>query len=74
MNLSLGQKIKLLLSGYVYVGHETRSGWSSDFPFYAFRCPTHGLVKSRPYGFTERLECPHCGKLIKFLNDPDDIL
>ena len=60
IKLSTTQKIKMLWDGYVYVGHETRPGWSGTLPFFVFKCRVHGMVKDYPHGYDERLECPHC--------------
>jgi len=60
IKLSLYQKMILKISGHVYVGHETRPGWSGDLPFYVFKCPIHGLVKDYPHGFNDRLDCSTC--------------
>jgi len=54
------QRLKLQLSGYVYVGDRQRNGWRGALPHYAFQCPVHGLVESYPHGYDGRLECPMC--------------
>ena len=54
------QRFKLSLFGYVYIGHRTRTGWNGPLPFFAFRCPVHGLVEDYPHGYSDRLDCPRC--------------
>jgi len=58
--LSLLQRIALRLLGSVYVGHHKKPGWRGPLPFYAFRCPRHGMVVSYPCGYDGRLDCPLC--------------
>jgi len=58
--ISLLQRLKLQLSGYVYVGDRQRDEWKCSLPHYVFRCPVHGLVESYPHGYEQRLECPIC--------------
>jgi hypothetical protein len=58
--LSLFKRLVLRLCGHVYIGSRTMPGWSSSLPFYAFRCPVHGLVVDYPRGFNEKLRCPLC--------------
>ena len=60
IKLSLLQRLKLQLSGYVYVGDRQREGWKGPIPFYAFMCPIHGLVEDYPHYHSQRLECPEC--------------
>jgi len=62
MRLTILQLIKLRLEGYVYVGDQIRVGWKNPIPFYAFRCPIHGIVVDWARGYDERLECPKCKK------------
>ena len=58
--LTLLQRFMMKIAGHVYLGHQTRSGWRGGLPFYAFRCPEHGVVVDYPHGFGGRLTCPHC--------------
>ena len=58
--MNLWQRLKLRLSGYVYVGDRQREGWKGPLPHYAFNCPNHGLVENYPHGHSQRLECPRC--------------
>jgi predicted transcriptional regulator len=53
-------KLKLKLNGYVYVGDEKKPGWDKPLPFYIFKCPIHGIVKSYAKGYKKRLQCPEC--------------
>ena len=59
MGLNPFQRLELFLTGKVYVGHRGRPGWG-PLPFYAFRCPIHGIVEDYPHGYGEHLDCPRC--------------
>lgn len=58
--MNLWRRFLLWATGCVYMGHRTREGWSGSLPFYAFRCPIHGIVENYPRGYDQRLECPRC--------------
>ena len=58
--LNLIKKIKLKLFGKVYVGDIQLSGWKSSQPFYAFKCPVHGINYNYPSGWKKVLKCPKC--------------
>ncbi|HEX9915611.1 MAG TPA: hypothetical protein VGB32_11890 [Candidatus Bathyarchaeia archaeon] len=58
--ISLLNRLRMQLSGYVCVGERSRDGWRGPLPHYAFECPVHGLVESYPHGYDGRLECPRC--------------
>jgi hypothetical protein len=58
--LTLLQRLHLRLTGRVRVGWMRRPGWRGELPFYAFRCPIHGIVVDYPHGHSGRLECPRC--------------
>jgi len=60
VRLSPVQRLVLRLRGRVYVGRYTRPGWQGPLPFYAFRCPEHGIVVNYPQGFRRVLRCPKC--------------
>jgi hypothetical protein len=60
ISLSIYKRLILNLVGQVYVEHRTMSGWSGSLPFYAFRCPAHGIVVDYPHGYDQRLDCPRC--------------
>jgi hypothetical protein len=60
MRLSFFQRVKLRLGGCVYVGDRMREGWRGPIPFYAFRCPRHGVVEDYEHGFSRYLCCPKC--------------
>jgi len=60
VELSFIQKVTLRLLGLVFTGRRTRPGWKGPLPFFAFKCPVHGLVENYPHGYAERLECPLC--------------
>jgi len=47
----------------IYLGHESRRGWSGTLPFYLFLCDVCGHhAKDYPHGHIERqyLLCSHC--------------
>ena len=52
----------MLLSGYTYIGDEKLEGWKEPAPFYIFKCPKHGYVKTYRMGYNELLICPECLK------------
>ena len=58
--LSLSQRIKLRLFGFVHVGERMEKGWNKTLPYYAFRCNKHGIQSGYPVGFTKSLLCPEC--------------
>ncbi len=60
VELTLVQKITLKLSKRVYTEHRMRHGWRKPLPFYAFKCPKHGIVEDYPHGYKGRLDCPKC--------------
>lgn len=60
VRLSLIQKIKMKFDGRVYIEHRTRLGWKGSLPFYAFKCPVHGVVIDYPHGHDEYLVCQKC--------------
>jgi len=60
--LNLLQKLRLWLTGSVYIGDRRKEGWTGSLPFYAFRCPIHGLVENYRQGFRQELRCPKCMK------------
>lgn len=54
----------------IYLGHETRPGWSGELPFYLFQCPDCKMLgKDYPHSWPERqyLSCPECGSRIDFV-------
>ncbi len=54
----------------VYLGHETRPGWTEYLPFYLFQCPScKKLVKDYPHSWpeTQYLTCPECKKRVDFV-------
>lgn len=55
IGLSLVQRIKLRLFGFVYVGDRMEKGWSNTLPYYAFRCNNHGIQYGYPVGFAKSL-------------------
>ena len=58
--MNLWQRLRLWLNGYVYVGDRQRASWKGPLPFYAFKCPIHGVVEDYPHGYAQCLECPKC--------------
>ena len=62
-DLSLFKRFMIRTRGYAYVGHQRRPGWRASIPFYAFKCPEHGIVVDYPHGHRSNLTCPRCSKL-----------
>jgi len=60
LKLTLIQKIKMKTNGRVYLEHRTRPRWRGFLPFYAFKCPVHGIVIDYPHGLYDELSCPKC--------------
>ena len=60
IDLTLFQRFKLWLNGTVYLHHVKHVGWSAPLPFYAFKCPVHGIVSDYPHGWKKKLSCPYC--------------
>jgi len=58
------QRLELFLTGRAYVGHRRRPGWTGSLPFFAFKCPKHGIVEDYPHGYNSRLDCPRCRREI----------
>ena len=58
--MNILQRLKLRLGLQVCLGERTQEGWSGALPFYAFKCPVHGLVENYPSGWAEILRCPLC--------------
>ena len=58
--MNLWQRIQIIIRGAAYLGHRTRPGWKGSLPFYAFRCPVHGIVENYTQGYSKILECPIC--------------
>lgn len=54
------QRLELFLTGRAFLGAQKRPGWKGHLPFYAFRCPIHGIVEDYPHGYNEHLDCPKC--------------
>ncbi|MBN2336346.1 hypothetical protein JXL21_12365 [Candidatus Bathyarchaeota archaeon] len=63
--ISLLDRLKLQLRGYVYLEERIEPDWKEPLPFYAFKCPVHGLVESYPQGYEKKLVCPKCVEELK---------
>ena len=63
------KRLVLSLLGHVYVEHRTYLGWDGELPFYAFKCPIHGIVEDYPHGHNDRLDCPICRLEARVLRD-----
>ncbi|NIN65455.1 MAG: hypothetical protein GTO63_12315 [Anaerolineae bacterium] len=63
VELSLLQKIRLLVNGAVPTSQKSRHGWSGSIQFYAFKCPVHGLVENYPQGYENAVRCPYCDEM-----------
>lgn len=63
--LTFWSRVKLRLFGRTYTRHRIRSGWRlPGLPFYAFKCPNHGIVENYPQSHRGHLYCPECGRII----------
>jgi|GEM_PF-2287953 len=71
--LSLINRLKLKINGYVLMGNKKRAYWVEPIPFYLFYCPEHGLVEDYLHGYTKRLECPICRNIVKEKHQITDI-
>lgn len=60
IRISLINQIKIKLMGKAYLYNDEQKGWEKSLPFYAFECPSHGIVVNYPHGFKKRLVCPKC--------------
>ena len=60
--LSLFKRVMIRTRGYAYVGHQRRPGWRASIPFYAFKCPEHGIVVDYPHGHRSK---SHVSKVFK---------
>ena len=67
------QRLELLLTGKAYLGKRRQPGWKDPLPFFAFRCPRHGIVEDYPHGYYSRLSCPICKAPIIYSNYIDKI-
>ena len=63
IELSFFQRVKLRLFGNVFTERRTRPGWKGPLPFYAFKCPVHGVVEDYPHGYRGVLRCPKCASV-----------
>jgi hypothetical protein len=58
--LSLHQKLKLKLNGYVFIGRYQAVGHSAAKDVYVVHCPRHGLFLDNPHGFESTFSCDRC--------------
>jgi len=68
MKLTWWRRLLIRLGVPVYVGHRRLNGWKGSLPYYAFRCPEHGVVETYPQGYRRRLECPKCKQVQREAN------
>ncbi|TRO55442.1 hypothetical protein E2P71_02675 [Candidatus Bathyarchaeota archaeon] len=62
VNLTFWQKIRLYLLGITPTKRRKLPGWRGELQFYAFKCPTHGIVEDYPHGYGQTLRCRECVK------------
>jgi len=62
LGLSWVQRVKLRISGHVYIEHRKKPGWKKAHPHYLAKCKTHGFYVDYPHGWEEKLRCPKCTK------------
>jgi hypothetical protein len=58
--LSIFDMLRILLTGTSYIGNYKNKGWKDSLPFYAFKCPKHGIITNHVKEYNKRLECPKC--------------
>ncbi len=58
--ISLIDKLKLKLRGYLYLEDRLQPDWKGPLQIYLFKCPIHGHVESYPHGHDKKLVCPQC--------------
>ncbi|TRO51285.1 hypothetical protein E2P71_09320 [Candidatus Bathyarchaeota archaeon] len=56
------QLISLKLMGITPTSKRKLPGWRGELQFYAFNCPTHGVVEDYPHGYGQTLRCSKCLK------------
>lgn len=64
------KKILASRGNKVYLGLQTRPGWTDRLPFYLFKCPNcQKIVEDYSHGFPEKqyLLCPECRERIDFV-------
>jgi len=44
----------------VPIGERRLPGWKGSLMFYVFKCPKHGIVVGRIYGYDDLPSCPNC--------------
>lgn len=64
-SLSLMQRFKLRILGYVYVGTFQERGLSGPLSFYAVRCRLHGVFLDYMPGYKEYFLCPKCREEVR---------
>ena len=62
VKLTLTQKIRLEILGITPTEKKKLPGWKGELQFYAFKCPTHGIVEDYPHGYRQVLSCKKCNK------------
>jgi len=59
-DLPLAKRLRLRITGRVYLEHRQRDGWREPNPFYLANCPIHGPYEDYPHGWEGELRCPRC--------------
>ncbi len=62
--LSKRERIRLKITGRVYIGDRKHDGWKKALPHYLVHCARHGLYLSYPQGWHDRLDCPECSRTV----------
>ncbi|MCW4014643.1 MAG: hypothetical protein NWF07_16875 [Candidatus Bathyarchaeota archaeon] len=60
VKLTTLQRIRLEILGITPTKKRRQPGWSGELQFYAFKCPTHGIVEDYPHGYRQILRCRKC--------------
>jgi len=71
--ISLIDRLKIQLRGYVFLEDRVEPDWNESLPFYLFRCPVHGYVESYPHGYKKKLVCPKCLEELRKGEEEKDI-
>jgi len=59
-NLNFIERLRLKISGFLFIDYIRFEGWSGELPFYLFKCSTHGYQLSYPIGHYLNLHCLDC--------------
>lgn len=58
--LSLRQRLQVLVSGSAFLRWEKPEGFSAAVPVYVVKCKRHGLYLDYPHGYDGYFRCDDC--------------